>query len=370
MPARSPARPEVQKDRPSVAVHGCYNTPNFGDQLLLDLARRAVADAGGEPVSPWVHGVPDTAGLAWFAAALRCDVALFAGGGYLVDAAGRRDKRRLLRYSVPATAWRWRGTPRAVIGVGVGPHLSPFGRRRVAEVCRGAEVVAARDEASAELLRASGVDDVRVTADWVVGLERRDLPPDAVSAAEATLPDGPRRFGLHLPLPAGKADAAHAICRQAAEALRGVEDVEVIFLFDHGVTPTGRELATRWRDDDTLPPSRLVHGLPHWSFAAVLARLDAVLTVKLHVGITAWALGVPPCSLYAHGKTGRFYEQIGRDDRARPLAEADGPVTRWLTLFRDDPAAFGGGYDDHRDRLRAAARENVELTRAFVGRDL
>lgn len=51
-----------------------------------------------------------------------------------------------------------------------------------------------------------------------------------------------------------------------------------------------------------------------WTVAAIIGRCDAVVTTQLHVGIVAYALGVPPCSPSAHEKTKRFYRQISRSN--------------------------------------------------------
>ena len=49
-----------------------------------------------------------------------------------------------------------------------------------------------------------------------------------------------------------------------------------------------------------------------WETAALISKLSAILTTKLHVGIVAYALGVHCESFATHQKTPRFYKQIGR----------------------------------------------------------
>lgn len=58
------------------------------------------------------------------------------------------------------------------------------------------------------------------------------------------------------------------------------------------------------------------------SFLPRLAGLKAIFTSHLHLAITAFSQRIPTFSLYVREKTKRFYDQIGRPERAMDLSVA------------------------------------------------
>ncbi len=357
--------------RRRVALHGCYNTLNFGDVLLLDLlARHVAARPDTRAFNPWPPAAKTAkTGERGLLGCLRADAAVFGGGGYLTDAGGR-STRRLSRYSLPARLWRTTRTPYCIVGAGIGPPLTGRGARHAATVFRGARYAAVRDDASRALLAERGIDvrNVEVTADLALSLRRDDIDQSNHAAAATrlgTAPPGVRRLGVHLAVAGLTAQLVNAIAAALAKGLAGDADgVEVVWLFDHGDAdaPVVADISRRH-----LPRFRVLGRQPVWPTIALLSALDGVITTKLHVGIVAWAVGTPPCGFSAHGKTRRFYEQVGRTDHHAPFDPSRlDALQRWTRQFAMDPAAFAAEDAIARRHLPGRARRNLDLVDALL----
>ena len=359
-------------------IHGCYANNNFGDLLLHDIMSAYLSKQYPvETVCPWVHrrqrgrllgssgrGVRGCVGAA---------AAVFGGGGYLNDRNGdRTGMRRLLRYSLPSLLWRATRTPYVSGGVGAGPLVSSAGARRVRSVCRGAAAIAVRDEASRDVLVRVGVkaEDIEVTADLVMLLTPEDLPIDAVGRASELI--GPRvagqiRLGIHLESLARDGSRIEQVIREIASRLGTGTQIQPIWITD---TNRSTRLAQRVQAiaKQYLPSLRYLSRQDHWTTAALINELDAVITSKLHVGITAWAMGVPACGFSSHPKSKRFYQQVGRSafqadtDEAQPQVVGD-----WVELLQTDFEAFGREDVTIRPLLRERARRNFQIIDEHIG---
>ncbi len=322
-----------------IVIHGCYHTNNFGDLLILDVIAQHVMEVTNIPtedvICPWIAGsqqdnVLPRAGRGlkdcWFAG-----TAIFGGGGYFTNGNTLRSQLRFLRYSVPALIWRLIGTPYAVIGVGAGPTISTFVRRQIRWLCAGASFVAVRDQESYQLLRDCGVKHRRLmqTADWIISLSREQIPSAAMFKAERLFVKEPTYtyVGIHFSKPDGIKPLLPVLLSVLQKKQTEQPNLRYIWLFDN----SDAELATITSafNDHGLKGSVLPKQ-DHWTTAAVISRLDAVFTSKLHVGITAWALGVVPVSLSYHGKTKRFYRQVNLAHCQSDFANDFSPLQHWL----------------------------------------
>lgn len=356
-------------------IHGCYHTANFGDLLLVDLVSDHLRDTYGiDTVSPWIapsvaEQVHVDAGRGLRDCFGGC-AAILGGGGYLHSGSDHRAQRRLLRYFVPAKIWQLTRTPYVIVGTGAGPKIEGKGLTRIRQLCTGARAVCVRDEESKQALVQAGIpgSEVQVTADLVLGMTKDQIPIEDVEAARAALGprrEGVRRFGIHLQLGARHASILQRLIEGIAGDLRGRDDIEPVFIFDHG----SKQLdAIKDLCREHLPNAKVIPSLPHWSTAALLAEIDGLLTHKLHTGITAWTFGVPVCGYSInHGKTSRFYRQIGRSDFQAELGTDNDRVIGWVKCFADDPDAFRVESQEAREALPKLARRNYEVIDEHLG---
>ena len=363
----------------AVVVHGCFHTSNWGDLLLLELMTQHLRQRYNVraicPALPAAERARVSAGPGrgvW--SFLRPRVAIMSGGGYLNDRDGDpRQMRDLLRYSLPCRWWRATSVPYVVVGVGAGPWLSGVGAARVRTVCEGARAIAARDEESKQVLTAAGVPPgkIEVTADLAMALTRKDLPEAADADAEALLgpkPPGVRRLGIHLDSLVNQGPGLEKVLSAIVAELPEDGSVEPIWLVDRNGTEALRSRVQAFADRHF--PSLRVLGLhPLLTTAGLIGRLDAVVTSKLHVGVTAWALGIPTCGYSTHPKTKRFYRQVGRESfQADVWDESPDVVRPWIKSFVEGATDFLTADADRGAALRALARRNLRSSTTISGR--
>ena len=306
----------------NVVIHGCYNTSNFGDLLLLDLLAKHLSCAWNASVS--TLRCQQAAGLLHcrprptLRSALRPDFAVLGGGGYLHDGDGDATvTKRLLRYSLPARFWSLQGVPVAMIAPGAGPWGQGIGARRIRQIVNACSLVTIRDQESADFLSTRcGVAKqvMQVTADLVLAMSRDDIPAKSTSALSKQLGEKrKKRLGLHLEVMTQKAELLRRFMQLPVfKSSSAWDEWEIVFFFDNTADGAAgiRELA----GSPPLQTAPVVLMQNHWETAALIASCDAVVTTKLHAGITAAAVGVPSFGYSFHPKTARFYRQIGRSD--------------------------------------------------------
>lgn len=361
-----------------IVLHGCYHTSNFGDMLLLDLAAQyMVKRFGRQPVCPWL-----TDEQAPFVSAqkgrglrdmLNCDVLIFGGGGYLNCRSSVRHQLRLLRYVVPGLIAALRGKPIGIFGVGVGPSLAGLGRSFARLLCALSQTVCVRDDESAALLAAVGVplSETETTADLAFALESRQIPAESLALARTLLPrrDDVKYVGLHLSsLPPGRAQSfILQTLDMAAALLEDCPQIVPVWVIDHGepyldvIKEYQRE---KLRNLVVLPQS------PHWDTVALLGQLNYVITTKLHVGLVAFVLGAMPFGISNHGKTKRFFRQIGREQFQRDITLENSDIDamrEWLEQIRDDDPRVNEHAMGAREQLASLARRNLDKLTDLIG---
>lgn len=348
-----------------IALNGCYYNNNFGDLLLADLMTLHLKRRHGVAVTcvwpPHSSEILAEKGRGLLSCP-RVQGAIFGGGGYFVTNEGKYQHRAKLRYSLPARIWHVLRIPYVIVGVGAGPRLEGKGAARVRYVCAQSEAICVRDKESYDVLHQIGVDTQRVeiTADLAMGMQRELIPDTEWQNAQTLLNRGPGEvlLGIHLESASQDIVSAQRIADQVAKVARRHKDLRLIVMSDHmlrasdGIVDSLRKASARF----TVVPRQ-----NHWTTAALLGQLDSVLTTKLHVGIVAWALGVPPMCYAAHGKTARFYRQIGRPQFHRRFGEDPRVTQDWIELLMKSRSLFGEECKQARGQLPQDANRNYEV---------
>jgi polysaccharide pyruvyl transferase WcaK-like protein len=359
----------MKATRRRIAVHGCYNTPNFGDRLLHDIVVARLSAGGDEVCSLSEVRSLRRPSLPYLASCLRflnVDAAVFGGGGYFNTRRGQSSARNLWRYVVPAKAWFRRHIPFGVIGVGVGPELTPNGAKRVKWICDRARVVSVRDEESRSVLEDIGVDVARVSVnpDWVLTLTADDIPADAAVKAERLLAPYARRrlFGMHFQHAAANPEMAEALVENLGKAMNRLDDVQPLWFFDSSdeVAPMLAALSEKY-----LPQAKIIPLQDHWTTCALIASMDGIWTTKLHVAIAGAAFERPVFGYSAHGKTRRFFKQLGRQECHAEFGTDPEVLQQWIATWDasgESSAADRGTLNE----LRGAAHRNFELLDGFL----
>ena len=361
---------------PVVAVHGSYQTDNYGDLLLIALYARWVREL--LPGARVVHPSPVRPARRWLAAddygwdaLVRAGALVYAGGGYFGEPASdvaRWGRRNYRRHVPPGALAAMLGLPVTINGVGVGPVEFKRYRRAVAALFRRARHPTVRDEESLAWLVEWGIEPapVRVTGDAALALDRSALPSGATEEVRARLDArrSARLVGVHLP-------------SRAAEL-----EVPVLAAFDrllHDDPALGLVVLRETVVGAPAPPGGSLGAavlarfagravfLPYESpdaFTAVVGALDAIVTTQLHVGIVAAAFDVPVLSLARHAKTERLWRQLGASWRCAPLDRLAGVDLPELAARALAPLGPGTVMVPH--AVRRAAWANRDALAAFL----
>lgn len=355
--------------RKKIFIHGYYDVENFGDRLLAELIKKRLSELlpGADTLIPVEKRKTR---LAWAARFMRCDYTVWGGGGYLSDSGIRGwGNKPLFKYLLPYWALALARKRYSILCPGVGPVVTKLGALQIKRVVEGAEYAYVRDDESAEILRGIGVKrEVRVASDFVTTLKLADIPADDVTTADKLLGGclNEKTLGIHLE---SLYRVSEKIFFDIIEAvIRGVAGtgVVLVFIVDHDATMQAvySQVADRFRDGDVkivcLPK------LSVWETVAVLGKITAVITSKLHVGITAWTLGAEVYSLWTHVKTERFYRQVGRPDKQIRYADYQLKLKGWLDEIVDGSKA----HDAEQLEIRTSVAEKSESALRLICRSI
>lgn len=335
-----------------VTVAAWIGSANAGDDLIFAaLCRKllvrgtrvtAISATPGDTARAGVEAVDHRDLPAVLRAIRASDALVFGGGGLLQDqTSGFNLPYHLSRIAMArATA-----TPFAVIGVGAGPLRTAIGRVQVRRALRGAVGVTVRDHGSLDLLRALGIERVRLAADLAVALPSPDRAADDVICA-CLRPWRPTRGLLPVSTRSGADITAEPMVARLAAGL------------DDAAARTGmpvRFVALQPGWDDRLHErvaERLSCGAelaspPADQVLGEVAASRVVVAMRYHAGIAAVLAGRPSVL-------------IGYDPKLDGLAAVLGPAGALLAW--DDAALAGLGPAvpaalAHGDRVPVALRE-------------
>lgn len=315
-------------------LHGCYDISNFGDQLLATILSARLTKLFGQEVLVPMRGRRSY--WHWLKPFISAGLVVYGGGGYFCDVSGGFRARVLhhIKYLLPALILRSRRAPYVVFGAGAGPLKSQIGWLTARIVGQGARLVVMRDQPSGDLMSRAGVEPskLRVLADLALGLRRDDIEKGAIAKATELLRAGRGRkvIGVHLQsLAMAAPEYFERVCDRLAQLMQTSSDRFLVFFSDHGNSAETSYLSVL--DKHKISPAQAVvlPRQPDDVTLALISCFDAVLTSKLHVGITAYALEVAAFSLWTHEKTPRFYAMIGRSDSQARFEDFDRHLDRW-----------------------------------------
>jgi polysaccharide pyruvyl transferase WcaK-like protein len=363
---------------------------NFGDELLRDLYHH------------WLTALLPDADIVmlkfrglfgshadWTSQFDQADALVYIGGGYFgeADHPGMNIFHRHLRtvywalrnhklYGGAFRVAQQQRIPHAVAGVEVGPIHTGFYRKCVVKLLETADVCTLRTPESACYAEQYGVRrrDVRVCVDAVLSLAPETLPADAINERDKLLAHGSSfRLGLHL----NSLGNAHwnargrivDLIQNLSHQLKKGTPISLYFIHDqakNGEPPKSRVAAEHFFRSQ-FPNMIVLPYKGHWPLVGVLGGMNAVITTKLHVGITARALSVPVLSIPRHQKTPRFYRLIGEDWCCVPIDRLSGeaipsPLQNMLTNWKP------GQLLPVSRTARQSAQQNQAVLAEFVSR--
>lgn len=316
-------------------IHGMMTSQNFGDVLLAQIVTGWLRELTSAELLT-AHAAPDVQQILGTRNAkasdyLSADGVLLSGGGYfqMMDR-GYHAQKRFVKNTYPLHVGQLLGKPTAMIGVGVDklPHRSM--RMMLRRLLNHSVAVGVRDPNSLAFAKQLGPRrPPTLTNDLVFALRESDIVPEKSAAAGALIAELGRErvVGLHLSGTSSESeDYARLHARLKQLLASAPEDTAFLVIEDHA-SKGGKGQVEALRELQSYLPDSKSRFVPYAGTAemlAVLNRLDAVFTNKLHVGLAAAAMGTMPFSLAKNRKNIGSFAALGIGDNCRMLsASAD-----------------------------------------------
>lgn len=301
--------------RKNAVVVGPYRRHNFGDDLVGGILANHLQQQGyqvtipllGKENAEWLG----TQHMERYGRSIeRADTVVIGGGGILSDTSGPKPGMSYLEVIARhAIMGKLADKKTYITSVGAGPWLLESSKFLTLMVTLVAEKIGVRDEESYQHLKELGVNTSRIVQGADLALLSSDyldftpVPQDRIglqfdiSSFRESLKN-PRLGGIR-----------HAVKRYAAQNAERV-----------ALVSNGAHNSQLW-GESTQECKRMNYSLLK-DFMPELTGLKAFFSSHLHLSIVAYSQRIPTFSLYVREKTRRFYEQIGRPERAVDLSTA------------------------------------------------
>ncbi|MER8578405.1 polysaccharide pyruvyl transferase family protein [Mesorhizobium sp. M1423] len=360
--------------------HGMLRNHNFGDVLLAKICLSWVREVYTLPIKA-VFVTPELRERLGLAPAtlfdvLRANAAVLSGGGYFQFAEnGLNPLKRLYKNAGPILLAQMARRPTALIGVGVGPIPDGSGldwitRAGIRQLFGAARLICVRDLGSldASLSLLSGADPIQ-TADMVFALRPEDLPKSAVDYADSVVSpiyankNVENILGMQISSLREESAGYEQLYDILERRIGLTHGNHFLLLEDHVYMGSGQQRFQAYMKQKLGPDRATVVPYPGpFQMAALLSRMDAVLTDKLHVGLVAAAMGTEPFSLAKHPKNISAYEEIGIPSNCALISKATAAdVEVIVESFLRKNQRF-----EVSSRIRAAALKNKKLLQEFL----
>lgn len=350
-----------------ILAAGYFGCGNLGDDALLVALRDGMEPMGyelnalsGNPEATRRHlGIPSYPRKD-FAAVARAieenDSLVFPGGSIFQDVTSSRSA---MYYGKLVSMAKSKGRSVIMVGQGVGPLKTFFGRRAALAAFNAADAIAVRDPDSAKTLRELGVlRPVKVTADLALAL----LPPrsDETSAFQV---GGMRTVGL-APRPHGKGKEIAELFGEVARLLMQASVVPMLIEMDTEMDAPLLDAIEKAQGGKVPGIRRIAHPV---DLQRRIARMDAVVAMRLHAGILASTVGVPSLMVSYDPKVGAFAREANL-----PLLEANQLkpqriVDAVLAQLKERDAA-AARLTERMVSLRTRALENFQIIHEVLSR--
>ncbi|MGV3618053.1 MAG: polysaccharide pyruvyl transferase CsaB [Fimbriimonas sp.] len=284
----------------------------------------------------------------------QCDALVFPGGSIFQDVTSVRS---VAYYQKVVSMAKKANKKVFLVGQGVGPLKSFLGKRMATSAFNDADGIAVRDPMSLEALRALGVKrPARVTADSAFLMPKRILDEDSASFSVGNM----RTVGI-APRPL---DKKHDVAGLFGDFCR--------LLFKSGTMPVLIEM-DRNEDGELIAEISKRQGgkIPDlkkvptpMQIQSRMARMDYVVAMRLHAGILAANVDIPPLMVSYDPKVTAFSKMLGLG----PALSMDAGITAPRLLeaflqFQKDRERNVKLLEKKREEMRKLAEGNFEVVR-------
>lgn len=340
---------------------GYLGSGNLGDDAVmlgfvegLKGADVELTALSGSPEETYrLYGIPSKARMDWGAintAIEQCDALVFPGGSIFQDTTSFRSVayyRTLVRRAKAAKKKVF------LVGQGVGPLKGFFSKRLTAAAFNMADGITVRDPSSMSLLRDLGVKTpIKVTADTAFLLPQ----PREVEGADYAVA-GMKTVGLSI-RPHGKGRDTVQLFGQFTRLLFQNNFMPVLIEMDKNEdAPLIQEISKE--QGGKVPDLRKL--TTPMQVQQRLSRMDSVIAMRLHAGILASTVGVPPMMVSYDPKVAAFAKSL---EIGAPLVMEGLTPQRLMDsflTFQKDRERNIKVLERRRADLANAARENAQI---------
>lgn len=288
-----------------------------------------------------------------------CDALVFPGGSIFQDVTSTKS---VAYYSGLVKEAKKAKKKVILLGQGVGPLNGFLGKRMAAAAFNAADMIAVRDPGSVSVLRSLGVKGTpRVTADCAFLLP---VPPkDEASTSFGVA--GMKTIGISV-RPWGK--------KNSKEVVRAFADL-VMLLSKNGYVPVLMPMDAE-EDAKVIDEIAKLHGgkVPDLKglatpaqFQQRVGRMEAVIAMRLHAGILAATVGIPPMMVSYDPKVTAFSNLIGLPAPPNVQGVTGDRLFAQFQSFVKDREPHARTVERRLGELKAAAGGNIQALRDCLG---
>lgn len=290
----------------NLLLAGYFGAGNLGDDAILlgfiqGLGRTEhdITVMSGNPEETYrLYGIQaiDRKNMGAFKDAVeKCDALVFPGGSIFQDASSVKS---VAYYGNLVKMAKSKGKRVIFLGQGIGPLTTFLGKRWATSAFNMADVIAVRDPASMATLQSLGVKKpIKVTADMAFL-----LPPPKEGDGAGFSVGGMKAIGISV-RPHGKKDEVKELFGEFARMLFNAQMMPVFIEMDRQ-NDTQLILDISKAQGGKIPDMRNLQ--TPMQVQQRMSRLEAVVAMRLHAGILAATVGVPPFMVSYDPKVNAF----------------------------------------------------------------
>ena len=362
--------------RDGVVICGAYGRGNAGDDAILEAILQEMRsidpdmpmtvlskDPKSTRLTYRVQAVHRSSFLAWHKAMRRAKLYINGGGSLIQDVTSRRS---LWFYLYNIRAAKRSGCKVQMYGCGIGPVTRDSHRRLAAKVLNAyVDVITLREPDSREELRRMGVTAPRIllTADPALTLHpASDAEVDSV-LLRAGIPPRGKYLCFALRQWKGFDEKAHVFTQAARYAYETYGLIPVFTAVEKHLDPVAHRQAAGTLD---IPHYFLDDAGGAGTIIGALARMEAVVSMRLHALIFAASQGVPLVGVVYDPKVSSFLKYMGQE----LFVDLDSVTAENLCAMIDRAVCQAGTPQSREEavaRLQETEQRNVTVARELLG---
>ncbi|HRF59416.1 MAG TPA: polysaccharide pyruvyl transferase family protein [Fimbriimonadaceae bacterium] len=348
-------------------IAGYFGCGNLGDDAILlgflkgiEGLRYDVNVLSGYPEETYrlygTKATPRRENAAVTAAIQECDALVFAGGSIFQDVSSVGS---VSYYAGLVSKAKKAGKKVVMLGQGVGPLNNFLGKRMAAGAFNQADLIVVRDQASSQTLRNLGVKVTpRVAGDLAYLLPKPSLAEDAMSFQVGNM----KSIGI-APRPFGKNKETIQLFGELCKLVFQANLMPVLVEMDRELDgPMIVEIEKT--QGGKVPSIRKAH--TPMQLQQRIMRMDALIAMRLHAGILAATVDVPPYMLAYDPKVTAFAASANLPSPPGMQGMTPQRIMDGFMLFYKERDKIAAQLARRRDEMVKLSQQNIQYLTEVV----